>query len=126
MGILIQSSPALSDGLLFDEKVSKQILSDLDYQNKTIDSQDKQIENLNKLTIDLYRLSDEFKLKIEGLEKDKTLLKDRGDSFEKSYKDTSKKLDECKEDKPSRFTWFALGFLTAVITGTVAAFSLSR
>lgn len=126
MGILIQSTPALSEGLFFEEKVASQLLIDLEYQKKVVTHQEEQIDVISKQNINLFNLSEQYKLKSEGLQKDKEIQSKRAQEFQDLYKGTSKDLDKCLESKPSRFTWFGVGFLTAVILGTAAAFAISK
>jgi hypothetical protein len=62
-------------------------------------------------------LSDEYIKKISLLEKDKDVYKVRGDRFEEEYNKCSDGFNKCTESKPSRFTWFGVGFVSACIVG---------
>jgi hypothetical protein len=63
---------------------------------------------------------------IIGLNKDKVVLTGVSEEFEKRLLDTNKQLIAEKESKPSRFVWYGVGFITAVILGLVGAFLVAK
>jgi hypothetical protein len=52
---------------------------------------------------------------ITGLQKDKVDLLDMSNEFKSHLINTTKDLKDCKESTPSRMTWFATGFGSAVL-----------
>ena len=126
MGILIQSNPVLSEEICFDKANSQKLLVDLEFQKKTITHQEKQISVITEQNLNLFNLSEQYRLKVDGLSKDKEIQTERANSLEQLYKDTNKDLTKCKNNTTSRFNWFGIGFVTAVIVGTAAAFAIAR
>jgi hypothetical protein len=124
-GILIQSVQA-SDGIFFNISTAKRLATDIDYYKKTKVNDDKIIYSLKDETNKYLLLTKEFETKIKYLELDKTELKTRGDKFEKVYTTCTDDLKKCEESKPSRLTWFGVGFVSALIVGIVSAFAFRR
>lgn len=63
---------------------------------------------------------------ITGLQKDKVDLLKVSDDFKNQLINKQKALIECEESKPSRFTWFGIGFVTALVIGIVGAFAIKK
>jgi len=124
--ILTQSVQAANNGIFLSEESAKLLIVDLEYQKKTLTNQEQQITILKDENINLFRISEQYQLKIDGLTKDKEIHKVRAEKFEKGFTETSKALTDCKNDTPSKLSWFGIGFVTAIILGTAAAFAIAK
>ena len=115
-----------NDGIFLNTSSARKVASELDYCFKS-QAKDANIISLLKEENNKYlKLSDTYKEKVSLIQKDKEILKKRGDDFEKQYKATSKDLNECIENTPSRLVWYGIGFLTAFILGVGTIFMIKK
>jgi hypothetical protein len=121
----IQSVQA-SEGIFFNLSTAKKLATDIDYYKKTKANDDKIIYSLKDETNKYLTLSQKYEGKITGLELDKDIYKTRGDKLEKEFSTCSKQLSDCEESKPSRFVWFGVGFISALVVGIVSAFAFRK
>lgn len=78
---------------------------------------EKQLSLIDQQNNKYLLLSDEYIKKISLLDKDKNIYKIRGDKFEIEFDKCNNDLGKCLESKPSRFTWFGAGFISACVVG---------
>lgn len=73
-----------------------------------------------------YNLSNEYKDKIDLLNKDKVDLTLRGDRFEKVYTTCVNDLNKCTEAKPSRLVWYGAGVVSTLVLGLLTVFMIKK
>jgi hypothetical protein len=112
--------------LVFDAPVAAKIAATIDYSNKALANDIEVISGLKEKNDKLTTLSEEFKSKAEFLEKDKVILKTRGDGFEDAYTKTVAELVKSEQSKPSRLVWFGSGVVTTLILGVVSIFLIKK
>ncbi len=126
MGILIQSSLANATEKLIalDQKSTAKLVTDLEFLNQTNVNLTEQLQEYIKLKTSLENESKLKDIKIEGLTKDYQIQQDRANQFQNVYTQCSQDLTKEKESKPSRFTWFSIGFISALVIGVASAFAV--
>lgn len=126
LGILIQSSivSAAEKVIILDQKSAAKITSDIEYYKLKDNLQTQQIDEYKSIKSNLEEESKLKDTKIQGLTKDFQIQQERADKFQDAYIKTSKELIDEKIDKPSRYTWFSTGFISAIILGIVGAFAV--
>lgn len=126
LGILIQSSivSAAEKVIILDQKSAAKITSDIEYYKLKDNLQTQQIDEYKAIKSNLEEESKLKDSKIQGLTKDFQIQQERADKFQDAYIKTSKELIDEKIDKPSRYTWFSTGFISAIILGIVGAFAV--
>lgn len=126
LGILIQSSivSAAEKVIILDQKSAAKITSDIEYYKLKDNLQTQQIDEYKSIKSNLEEESKLKDSKIQGLTKDFQIQQERADKFQDAYIKTSKELIDEKIDKPSRYTWFSTGFISAIILGIVGAFAV--
>lgn len=126
LGILIQSSivSAAEKVIILDQKSAAKITSDIEYYKLKDNLQTQQIDEYKSIKSNLEEESKLKDSKIQGLTKDFQIQQERADKFQDAYTKTSKELIDEKIDKPSRYTWFSTGFISAIILGIVGAFAV--
>jgi len=107
-------------GIFFNYSTSKKIIFDL----KTCKDSDAKLKNCVDLNVNLTKQLLTVKETNEGLVKDKAIFQKNVDLYKKSTDELAQRLSDCQTNKPSRFTWFGIGFLSAVVLGTLAAFAI--
>lgn len=112
---LLAASLLPNKGIFFNATTATKLAATLDYSKKKIDNDDKLISTLAATNGKLLNLSDEYKLKITGLEKDKDIYKTRGDKFEGVYTTCTKELQDCNDSKPSRLVWYGAGVVSSLV-----------
>lgn len=126
LGILIQSSivSAAEKVIILDQKSAAKITSDIEYYKLKDNLQTQQIDEYKSIKSNLEEESKLKDSKIQGLTKDFQIQQEIADKFQDAYIKTSKELIDEKIDKPSRYTWFSTGFISAIILGIVGAFAV--
>lgn len=115
---------ASEQGIFFNISSARKLGGDLDFYKKIKTENDEIIKTLDEENNQYLNLSNEYKEKILFLEKDKEILKVRGDKFEDVYISTSKDLIKCKDNTPSRVSWYTYGVISTLIAITVGLFAL--
>jgi hypothetical protein len=127
LAFLLQLNPVLASDICFTNISSaRKSAADIDYTLKTQAKSNTIISLLKDENSKYFNLSNQYVGKITFLEKDKEILKKRGDDFEKVYTTCSKDLIDCELSKPSRFTWFCAGFLSAFILGVGTIYMIKK
>lgn len=126
MGILIQSTfvSAAEKVIILDQKSAAKISSDIEYYKLKDNLQTQQIEEYKSIKTNLEEQSSLKDAKIQGLTKDFQIQQERADKFQEAYSKTSKELIDERNEKPSRYTWFSTGFISAIILGIIGAFAV--
>ena len=125
MGILTQSALA-SETLKFTKTTEAKMAADLDFCKSVSKYNDKLIPLLNTKVEKYFILSEDYRKKTLLLEQDKTDLKLRGDKFEKVYTTCNDDLNKCEQSKPSRMVWYGAGFVSAIVLGIVAVYTIKK
>lgn len=126
LGILIQSSivSAAEKVIILDQKSAAKITSDIEYYKLKDNLQTQQIDEYKSIKSNLEEESKLKDSKIQGLTKDFQIQQERADKFQEAYSKTSKELIDERNEKPSRYTWFSTGFISAIILGIIGAFAV--
>lgn len=126
LGILIQSSivSAAEKVIILDQKSAAKITSDIEYYKLKDNLQTQQIDEYKSIKSNLEEESKLKDTKIQGLTKDFQIQQERADKFQEAYSKTSKELIDERNEKPSRYTWFSTGFISAIILGIIGAFAV--
>jgi len=125
MAFIQLSNLAIASDICFkNNSAAKNAAAQVDYLIKTNKNNTDIINGLSSVNTQLNAESAQKDQKINLLLTDKTELQQRGDAFEKDYKDTSDKLVKCTENTPSRLNWFGYGFMAAIILGVLGAFAI--
>lgn len=118
VALITQSSICLAnEGIFFNTSTARKLAADIDHKEKLIKSDSEIIDALKQQNSGLFELSETYKQKTDLLMEDSKILRERGDKFEKAYIEKSEQLNECIDSKPSRFVWYGMGFLSAVLIG---------
>lgn len=111
-----------SKNLCFNEQESKKLLVEIKYNQVTT-------EKLN-VCFQQYSTSksviNNANVVIDGLQKDKKIITEISEAFKTKYIQTNTDLSKCNESKPSRLTWFGIGFSTAFIVSIVSIFLITK
>jgi hypothetical protein len=124
MVLLTQS--ALATEFKFTRQAAEQLAGELQYCKETTEYNDKLVTILNLKVDKYFTLSNEYKTKIELLDKDKVDLRLRGDQFEKVYTTCTSDLNDCKQAKPSRLVWYGAGVITTLVLGLATVFMIKK
>lgn len=108
-----------SEGIFLNLSSARNLAGELNFYKTVKADDDLVITELEKENNQYLQLSKEYENKILFLDKDKDILRTRGDKFENEYMSCSKSLIECKSNVPSRFVWFSSGILASLILTTV-------
>jgi DNA helicase IV len=69
-------------------------------------------------------LNDNYSLQIKGLETDKQILKDLSEDYKQKYLKANEQYVASETSKPSKLTWFGIGFGSALLIGIISAFAV--
>jgi hypothetical protein len=93
------------------------MLAELQFTGQSLDTCFKQYSTCKTITkID--------KTIIKGLQQDKVDLLNVSEGFKKELVEKDKELTKCIIAKPSRATWFGVGFLSALLIVIVSALAI--
>jgi hypothetical protein len=125
MGILISSSIAnAQQGIFLNYSSAVKLSADIEYFKKTVDNQKLQINEYKDINLNLNNISELKDVKITGLIKDYSIQEQRATQLQEIYTVCNKDLIKEKLDKPSRYTWFSIGAISALVLGIVTAFAI--
>jgi hypothetical protein len=102
-------------GIFFSYSSATKLASDLEFLKKSTDNQIEQLKEYRKITEDYKKANNLQNSQITLLKTDKQILKEGIGKYQESYTKCTEDLNKEIESKPSRFTWFGIGFLTAVV-----------
>lgn len=123
--ILIQSSIAnATQGIFLNYSTSIKLSADLEYFKKTVTNQQNQIFEYKGIVGKLEEKSKLQDTKLEGIILDKGIQTGRANQLQDEYSKCTKELADEKINKPSRFTWFGYGFISAMVVGLAAIFAV--
>lgn len=116
-------SLAANEGVFFNLSSARKLAIDIDYYKSSKGNDTLLINTLKESNNKYLALSTEHTNKILLLEKDKVILKTRGDKFEEDFTSCSVNLVKCKDDQTSKLTWFGVGFGSALLIIIVGLFA---
>lgn len=111
-------------GIFIGYTTSQKLRSDLRWLNDALKANQEKLALCEKETGLLTGQNVDLKKLTEGLEQDKADLKQVAADYKKSYEKADDARLKCEESKPSRATWFGLGYITGLLTAIAAAFGL--
>jgi hypothetical protein len=123
--LVIPTQSLASNGLFFNYTSSSKLVTDIKYFNtnyplleKKYDTCIEQVEVSNVYTANVETL-------LDGCNEDKKIYEDISAQLQKHYLSCNLELNKCRDATPSRFTWFSIGALSAVV-GVVGMFILIK
>jgi hypothetical protein len=122
-GVAFSSSVSDKD-IFMNGSTARRLVGDLKYCNQTIKDQGTLLKNCQTSNQLADKEISTLKETRENLKSDLTLVTTAKDEYKELYVTTNNELIKEREDKPSRFTWFSLGGLTALILGVIAAIAV--
>lgn len=112
---------SLSEELLcFDNTEAKKMLVELKFGAVTSELLELCYEQYSTSKI----LNDNYTTQIKGLETDKQILKDMSEDYKQKYINANEKYVASEKSKPSKLTWFGIGFGSALLIGIISAFAV--
>lgn len=118
---LVSPQLSLSEELLcFDNEEAKKMLVELKFGKVTSELLGICQEQYSTATI----LNNNYSLQIKGLETDKQILKDLSEDYKQKYIKANEQYIASETSKPSKLTWFGIGFGSALLIGIISAFAV--
>lgn len=111
-----------SNGIFMNASTAKNVAVELKYCRANIPILKEDVDLCNtQIEVKKEQISVLTKEKL-GLLEDKKLLIETKDSYQKELINKNKELQTCKDNTPSRFTWFASGVISTLVVGIVGLF----
>jgi len=118
---LVSPQLSLSEELLcFENEEAKKMLVELKFGKVTSELLGICQEQYSTSKI----LNDNYSLQIKGLETDKQILKDLSEDYKQKYLKANEQYVASETSKPSKLTWFGIGFGSALLIGIISAFAV--
>lgn len=121
--------PTLSfaqEGILIDTATAKKLVTDLTLSANTIKYYEEKIPLLEQQRDMLQKAIELNQNTIKLLQEDKELYRVQSEQFKTEYVKSQMELNEEKESRPSRTTWFGSGFIVGLIAGLAGSFILVK
>lgn len=118
--ILLIAAPAFGNGIFMSYTTSQRLEGDIRYMREAIQVCGEQNALLTKESSLLTSQNTDLKKMVDGLEKDKEALKVTTADYKKMYEKADDARLKCEESKPSRATWFGLGYIAGLLTSIAA------
>jgi len=119
--LLVFQTPLLaSEQVCFERPVANKILTEIKYNNITTEK--LLVCQQTYSTSRVINILD--KKHIEGLKQDKVDLLNVSNEYKQKWIDTAKQTVDCEASKPSKVTWFGVGFVSALIVGLVGLIAI--
>lgn len=113
-------------GIFLSQSSAKRIVTDLRYCNEKLPNTVRALSICDKEVDNLKEQKRVLNMKISGYEKDITALEKTEKDYKDKYAETAKKLEASENDKPSRLTWFGVGFISALILGMLSVYAIKK
>lgn len=126
MHLVIPTLSFAQEGILIDTATAKKLVTDLTLSTNTIKYYEEKIPLLEQQRDMLQKANELNQNTIRLLQEDKELYRLQSEQFKAEYIKSQTELNEEKESRPSRTTWFGSGFILGLAAGLAGTFMLTK